>query len=172
MPHLPGPLCPLVRHVRFASRTSYLTCSTVNHYEMQPILMECYHNGLMWFISYISLQDILIYVKLTIVIHQPKCIRKPALRRASQMELKYFYFHNFNTLYPLKNKKIKDNNKELTQSINKIWSWGHVEVQKNYNRPCMAKNVTKVSYTYLEPSQHPWWSFFAKIVNGFYKRAP
>ena len=82
--------------------------------------MECYHNGLMWFISYISLQDILIYVKLTIVIHQPKCIRKPALRRASQMELKYFYFHNFNTLYPLKNKKIKDNNKELTQSINKI----------------------------------------------------
>ena len=92
MPHVPGPLCPFVRHVPFFSRTSYLTCSTVNHYEMQPILMECYHNGLMWFISYISLQDILIYVNLTILIDQTKFIRKPALGRACQMELRYFFF--------------------------------------------------------------------------------
>ena len=67
--------------------------------------MECYDNGLMWFISYLILQDILIYVNLTILIHQPKFIRKPALRGACQMELRYFYFHNFNTLYLLKNKE-------------------------------------------------------------------
>ena len=88
----------------FASRTSYLTCSTVGHYDMQPILMECYHNGLMWFISYISFQDTLFYVNLAILIHQTKFIRKPALRRAWRMELRHFYFHNFNSLYPLKNK--------------------------------------------------------------------
>ena len=44
--------------------------------------MECYYNGLLWFVSYISLQDRLIYVNLTKLIHQPECIRKPALRRA------------------------------------------------------------------------------------------
>ena len=83
-----------------------------------------------------------------------------------------FLFSQFQHIISAKEKRINDNNKELTQSINKIWSWGHVEVQNDYNRPFMAKTLTKVLDAYLEPSQHPWWSLFAKIVNGFYKRAP
>ena len=44
--------------------------------------MECCYSGLLWFVSYISLQDTLIYLNLTKLIHQPQLIRKPALRRA------------------------------------------------------------------------------------------
>ena len=106
MPHVPGALCALVRHEPCSLRTFFASrSSSVNRYDMQSILMVSYHNGLMWFISYISLQDTVIYVNLTILTHQPKFIRTPTLRRACQMELRYFYFHNFNTLYPLKNKE-------------------------------------------------------------------
>ena len=34
--------CPTCSH---ASRNSYLTYSTVNHYDMQLLLTECYYNG-------------------------------------------------------------------------------------------------------------------------------
>ena len=44
--------------------------------------MECCYSGLLWFVSYISLQDTLIYLNLTKLIHQLELIRKPALRRA------------------------------------------------------------------------------------------
>ena len=54
-----------------------LTCSTVNHYDSQPRLMECYNSG--FFTSDISLQGSLICVNLTTLIHQPAFIRKPAL---------------------------------------------------------------------------------------------
>ena len=63
-----------------ALRTSYLTCCTVNHYDMKPVLMEYYCSG--FFISDISLQDPLINVNLTTLIHQPAFIREPAFRRA------------------------------------------------------------------------------------------
>ena len=48
--------------------------------------MECCCNGLVWFVSYISLQDTLIYLNLTKLIHQPELIRKPALRRACKCD--------------------------------------------------------------------------------------
>ena len=43
-----------------ASRTSYLTRSTVNHYDMQPLLMECYYTNHyhVTIMSDISLQDL------------------------------------------------------------------------------------------------------------------
>ena len=43
-----------------ASCTSYFTCSTVNHYDMQLLLMECYYSG--FFLSDKNLQDPLIYL--------------------------------------------------------------------------------------------------------------
>ena len=58
--------------------TSYLTYSTVNHYDMQPLLMGCYYR--VFFIKdIINLPDLLIYVNLTILIYQPAFIRKPVL---------------------------------------------------------------------------------------------
>ena len=61
----------------YASCTSYLTYSTVNHYDMQPLLMGCYYR--VFFIKDINLPDPLIYVNLTILIHQPAFIRNPVL---------------------------------------------------------------------------------------------
>ena len=44
---------------------------------MQPLLIECYYSR--FFIRDVSLQDPLIYINLTTLIHQPALIRKPAL---------------------------------------------------------------------------------------------
>ena len=49
--------CPTCSH---ASCTSCFTCSTVNHYDMQLLLMECYYSG--FFLSDKNLQDPLIYL--------------------------------------------------------------------------------------------------------------
>ena len=78
------PTCPLASRVScptclHTSRTSYLTCSTGHQYNMQPLVIECYYSR--FFIRDISLQDPLIYINLTTLIHQPVLIRKPALWR-------------------------------------------------------------------------------------------
>ena len=78
-------LCSTCSHVSHAScptrhrvsRTSYQTFSTVKHYDKQPLLKECYYID--FFIRDINLQDPLIYVNFTTLIHQPAFIRKPAL---------------------------------------------------------------------------------------------
>ena len=107
MPYVPDDLCALVRHVPCSLRTLLPHVHHILHVLLLATMicnLYLWNVIKMWFISYISFQDTLIYVNLTILIHQTKFIRKPALRRAWHMELRHFYFHNFNTLYPLKNK--------------------------------------------------------------------
>ena len=85
------------------SRTSCLTIPTVKQYDKQSLLKEYYYCG--FFISDINLQDQLIYVNLTSLIHQPAFIRKPILWRGCYMHLRCFHSNDFKTLYQLKNKE-------------------------------------------------------------------
>ena len=92
--------CPACFRV---SRSLCLTTPTVKQYYKQSLLKEYYYR--VFFISDINLQDPLIYLKLTSLIHQPAFIRKPTLWRGYYTQLRYFHFNHFKTLYQLKNKE-------------------------------------------------------------------
>ena len=80
LPHVPHTLRALMLLVLRALRVfvfHVLTIPTVKQYDKQSLLKEYYYRG--FFISDINLQDPLIYLNLTSLIHQPAFIRKPTL---------------------------------------------------------------------------------------------
>ena len=101
------PMCSLASCASYSacfrvSRSSCLTTPTVKQYDKQSLLKEYYYR--VFFISDINLQDPLIYLNLTSLIHQPAFIRKPTLWLRYYAHLRYFHFNHFKTLYQLKNK--------------------------------------------------------------------
>ena len=79
-PTCSGTSCALHPTCSHASCTSYLTYPTVNHYDKQPLLQECYWSG--YFHKWYRPPDPLIYINLITLIHQPAFISKLALWRA------------------------------------------------------------------------------------------